>query len=73
MFLYTDCDGKIRVTSLNGETQELSITLEQIVAFATGIPQEPPMGFIPRPSIHFQNQFKLPSANTCGSQINLPY
>ena len=30
------------------------------------------MGFIPRPSIHFQNQFKLPSANTCGNQINLP-
>ena len=73
MFLYTDCDGKIRVTSLNGETQELSITLEQIVAFATGIPQEPPMGFIPRPSIHFQNQCKLHLPIHVATKLIYPY
>ena len=42
------------------------------MSFATGMPEEPPSGFCPKPSILFVENSKFPSANTCTNQIKLP-
>lgn len=69
---FADCDGKLQVTSPTGDTEEFVISLDQILAFFTGVPEEPPMGFDPKPSLLFQNKSKFPIANTCSNQLHLP-
>ena len=36
-----------------------------VLAFITGCPTVPPIGFQPEPSINFQNESPFPRANTC--------
>ncbi len=64
-------DGKLQATSRSGSVEEFWICLEQIVAFATGSTEVPPLGFDPKPSIGFQSECNLPSANTCANRILL--
>ena len=40
--------------------------------FATGMPEEPLMGFQPRPSLTFHLHSTFPTANTCANQISIP-
>lgn len=39
----------------NAEAEEFKITLEDILAFVTGMPEEPALGFVPKPSLQFHN------------------
>ena len=41
-----------------------------IMMFATGMPEEPPIGFQPKPSLVFHSQPNFPTANTCANQIS---
>ena len=66
-----DC-GSLKVITPEGNIAEFVISLELIVSFATGMPEEPPLGFCPKPAILFLENSKFPSANTCANQINLP-
>ena len=47
------------------------ITFESILAFVTGSPHPPPVGFKPIPSINFDYK-KFPRANTCANTLYLP-
>ena len=59
------------VLKLPGE-DELSITYEMILSFATGAPPPPPVGYIITPSIGFHNQGPFPYSNTCSNTLYLP-
>lgn len=53
------------------------ITLEDILFFATGCREIPPMGFNVEPSVEFQHscegqEGRYPKANTCSCVIKLP-
>ena len=48
------------------------ITLDMIVQFATGIKEEPPLGFYTRPSLSFKEELCFPEANTCLNQLYIP-
>ena len=62
---YTASGGSIEATSPTGETAVYHITLPDVLAFITGCPTVPPIGFQPEPSINFQNESPFPRANTC--------
>ena len=51
---------------------KFSITLEDILSFATGAKSVPPVGFIPSPSILFEQSSFFPRANTCANILFLP-
>ena len=70
--IFADCGGSLEVTTPEGNIEHFEISLEHIVSFATGMPEEPPSGFCPKPSILFQEHSKFPTANTCTDQIQLP-
>ena len=70
--IFADCGGSLEVTTPEGNIEHFEISLERIVSFATGMPEEPPSGFCPKPSILFQEHSKFPTANTCTNQIQLP-
>ena len=72
MCVFTGGKGKVFVTAHNDEEVEFDIDYAVIVAFATGCPSEPPLGFQPAPSLSFQTDSPYPSANTCTNTINLP-
>lgn len=57
-----------------GHKEKFDISLEKIMTFATGMPEEPPMGFQPKPSLvfHSRAQSTFPTANTCANQISIP-
>jgi len=40
--------------------------------FATGMAEEPLMGFDLKPSLVFQNDHLYPRANTCSNEISIP-
>ena len=40
--------------------------------FATGMAEEPPMGFDPKPSLIFHNDIPYARANTCSNEISIP-
>ena len=46
-------------------------TLEDILIFATGANEPPPLGFHPNPTIQFWNDVR-PKSNTCGNVLFLP-
>lgn len=67
-----DCNGTLEVVNLEGKSETYHITLEKIVMFATGMPEEPPMGFQPKPSLTFRRYRLHPEANTCDNNIRIP-
>ena len=69
---YTASGGSIEATSPTGETAVYHITLPDVLAFITGCPTVPPIGFQPEPSINFQNESPFPCANTCINAVYLP-
>lgn len=69
---FTDGHGKVEAVSHDGVTTHFEITFATIVAFATGCPSEPPVGFRPMPSIRFQTTSPYPRANTCTNTVHLP-
>ena len=40
--------------------------------FATGMAEEPPMGFDPKPSLVFHDDHLYPRANTCSNEVSIP-
>ena len=48
-----------------------SVTLADVLMFATGATSMPPMGLDPSPTIEF-TECQFPTANTCANQLNLP-
>lgn len=52
----------------------VSITLTDILIFATGADRVPPLGFPVKPKISFLHgdQSIYPKANTCGLELKLP-
>jgi hypothetical protein len=46
--------------------------LSDVLKFVTGSRATPPIGFIPAPSIQFQQTSIFPLANTCGNILHLP-
>ena len=62
--MYIECDGVVDTADM--------LTLEMIVAFATGLPEPPPLGFSPKPGLLFHDDHELPYANTCTNQLYLP-
>ena len=68
----SDSNGKI--TAENGDV--IDIKLEDILVFATGASEVPPMGFDEQPSVSFKNPDEvggaLPSASTCSNTMYLP-
>lgn len=59
---------------------ERDVTLEDVLVFATGSSQEPPLGFQYPPSLHFlhapedirPSDILFPTANTCTLVLRLP-
>lgn len=54
------------------EVLHLQLTLSDILKFVTGSPAVPPLGFVPTPSIQFQETSIFPMANTCTNTLHLP-
>ena len=48
----------------------LHFSLSEILQFTTGMPYEPPIGFIRKPSVAFTSSV-FPVANTCGNILHL--
>ena len=65
--LSPDAKGTIQVKS-----SSFKFSLQHIVMFTTGMPYEPPLGFIPQPSVSFTTSSAFPTANTCANVIHLP-
>lgn len=57
---------------LDCEENACSISLEEIVMFATGVPCVPPAGLDPPPCLQFLTESKFPMANTCSNTLKLP-
>ena len=55
----------------NEEDDNFTVTLEDILFFATGGRQIPPMGFSPHPTIAFRQDL-YPRASTCANTLELP-
>lgn len=53
---------------------KFKFTLDDIMTFTTGMPREPPLGFIPEPSLAFLHDPTevFPEANTCANILYLP-
>ena len=55
-----------------------NVTLEHILQFTTATDEEPVLGFVEEPSIHFVSSISsgqwsfIPTANTCGNTLYLP-
>ena len=50
----------------------MTITFEDILIFATGASETPPMGLTPSPTIAFCPTAKYPTASTCSNVLTLP-
>lgn len=50
----------------------MNVSLPDILAFVTGAPSLPPLGFLPQPSIQFHATSAFPKANTCSNTLYLP-
>ena len=69
----TDCNGTIELVNPRDQDEETyHISLEDIMIFATGMAEEPPMGFDPKPSLVFHTDSCFPRANTCANEISIP-
>lgn len=67
--LFTDVKGEVATKAPDGSTHTFSIKFEDVLAFSTGAPTEPPMGFQPSPSLSFQSDSLFPRANTCSNTL----
>lgn len=69
VFLPPEANGIVEV---KGDT--FNLTLEDILHFCTGMPEEPPLGFRPKPAMKFTmaEASKFPEANTCVNILYLP-
>ena len=56
----------------SNEIYSVHITLSDVLKFVTGSPALPPLGFIPSPTIRFQETSVFPVANTCANTLHLP-
>ena len=72
VLIHADFSGKVKCIDNQGEEVEMSIEFEQILAFTTGSPCEPPLGFDPPPHLEFQSYSPFPRANTCTCALYLP-
>lgn len=70
--IFVDCQGTLKVVDPDGKEEQHHITLESIVVFATGMPDEPPLGFSPKSALLFQKDTIFPFANTCANQLYIP-
>ena len=70
--IFADYRGTLKVADSEGKEEEHYITLDSIIVFATGMAEEPPLGFSPKPSLLFQEGTTFPSANTCANHLRLP-
>ena len=53
------------------ETEERP-SIKDILAFATGADAVPPLGFLPTPTLEFDDSSKYPIGNTCGNVLKIP-
>uniref|UniRef100_A0A8C6UBS5 HECT domain-containing protein n=1 Tax=Neogobius melanostomus TaxID=47308 RepID=A0A8C6UBS5_9GOBI len=51
---------------------EVSVSLEELFMFATGVPCVPPAGIDLNPCLEFLTSSKFPTANTCSNTLKLP-
>ena len=51
--------------------EEVKCRFKDVMIFATGADEEPPLGFVPLPTLRFENA-KYPTANTCSNILNIP-
>ena len=72
VYHFVDCEGTLKVVDPDGKEDQYHITLESIAIFATGMPEEPPLGFSPKPALLFEKDAIFPSANTCANQLYIP-
>ena len=70
--MWADSGEEVIATAPDGSTEVFSIKPDDVLAFSTGAPAEPPLGFQPRPSISFQSDSPFPRANTCSNILCLP-
>lgn len=57
----------------DGKEEAFSLSFKMLLAFATGAPCPPPVGYSPQPSLAFSyNGNKYPKSNTCSNTIYLP-
>ena len=64
-YLFVDCNGTLEVKNPEEHKEKFNISLKMIIMLATGMPEEPPIGFQPKPSLVFHSQSNFPTANTC--------
>ena len=60
------------ITSIFFIANDAFCKLKDILIFATGADQIPPMGFVPTPSVTFDASTRFPMANTCANVLILP-
>ncbi|XP_065908980.1 G2/M phase-specific E3 ubiquitin-protein ligase-like [Dysidea avara] len=68
-------DGKQILEVTDSQTlmkNTFQVSLKLIMIFATGMAEEPPMGFDPKPSLRFHNDIPYARANTCSNEISIP-
>lgn len=53
------------------DKETFHVSLEGIMIFATGMAEEPLMGFHPKPSLVFYSDSCFPKANTCANEISI--
>ena len=58
--------------TLRVKNSTFKLFLSDIIAFTTGMPFEPPLGFSPHPSATFTTTSKYPSANTRENVLCIP-
>ena len=52
--------------------QESKCQLKELLVFATGANEEPPLEFDPVPSLQFLQDSTFPEANTCSDILHVP-
>ena len=72
VYHFVDCEGTLKVVDPDGKEDQYHITLESIVVFSTGMPEEPSLGFSPKPALLFEKDAIFPSANTYANQLYIP-
>lgn len=74
-FINSDSKGCVAVEG-GGEEKQVQVKLEDILIFATGAAEIPPMGFSEQPTVVFKSKHEvgnvLPSASTCVNRMYLP-
>ena len=69
VFFLCRYEGELVTTAPDGTSHTFRIKFEDILAFSTGAPVEPPLGFQPSPVLSFQSDSPFPRANTCSNTL----